>query len=332
MARHGAQALAFPPSPAVLLLCPFVSSLDRYEQTVQNRTVDILADILTVTRLSGHVACHAWTDPPWGIEFEAAPKLWFHVVAAGHAELVPVRGRRVSLGPHDLVLLPHGSGHVLCDDPRSKPLPLASWRAHPRKRGRTELVCGSYTLAFTEIHPVLRLLPAIIHVPGVELRADPDLQACLDVLLRELAKRDVGSERVVARLLEILFVLVLRRWLDANPDRPGWLGALRDEPIGRALVALHTTPARPWTVAMLAREVGMSRPVLARRFQHKVGETPLGYLRKLRLDLATQMLVDSAEPLAAIAASVGYTSEFAFNRAFARERGVPPGRYRRRAG
>ena len=211
-------------------------------------------------------------------------------------------------------------------------MPLAAWRTRTRKRGTTELVCGSYTLAFAEIHPVLRLLPQVIHIPGVAVRGDPGLLACLDLLLRELANGDVGTERVRTRVLEIMFVLALRHWLDANPDRPGWLGALRDEPIGRALVALHTAPAKPWTVAMLAREVGMSRPVLARRFQLKVGETPLGYLRKLRLDLATHLLVDTDEPLAAIAASVGYTSEFAFNRAFTRERGVPPGRYRRAAG
>ena len=290
--------------------------------------MDILADILTVTRLTGHVACHAWAEPPWGIDFDPAPKLWFHIVAAGSAELVPVRGKRIALGPHDLVLLPHGSGHAICDDPRSPRVPLATWRLRQRKRGRTELICGSYTLAFAEIHPVLRLLPAVIHVPGVELRADASLQACLDLLLRELARGDVGTERVVARILEVMFVLLLRRWLDANANRPGWLGALRDEPIGRALVELHTAPARAWTVAQLAREVGMSRPVFARRFTQKVGETPLGYLRKLRLDLATRLLVETAEPLAKIAETVGYTSEFAFNRAFTRERGTPPGRYR----
>jgi transcriptional regulator GlxA family with amidase domain len=133
---------------------------------------------------------------------------------------------------------------------------------------------------------------------------------------------------VVSRLLEVMFVLVLRRWLDDNVVT-GWLGALRDEPIGKALVALHTEPARAWSVAELARKVGLSRPVLARRFTEKVGDTPLGYLRKLRLDIASVMLHDTEESIASIANKVGYTSEFAFNRAFQRARGTPPGRYRR---
>lgn len=296
--------------------------------------MDVLADILTVTRLAGHVACHTWCDPPWGIAFDPAPKLWFHIVAAGGAYVVPARGKPVALGPHDLVLLPHGSGHVLADQPRSPAIALAAWqkrrKTRPGAAARTELVCGSYTLAFAEIHPVLRLLPPLIHVPGAQLRAQPSLQSTLDLLLRELSEHDVGSERVISRALEVMFVLVLRWWLDHHADRAtGWLGALRDEPIGRALVELHSAPARDWTLAELARAVGMSRPVLARRFVEKVGETPLGYLRKLRIDLATVLLHDTDQPLAEIARAVGYTSEFAFNRAFQRARGIPPGRYRR---
>lgn len=296
--------------------------------------MDVLADILTVTRLTGHVGCHTWAPTPWAIKFDAAPRVWCHVVAAGTAKLA-IGSRTHVLGPHDLVLLPHGTGHVLSDGSnRRAAVSLDEWRARPSKRlasgAGTELMCGSYTVAFAEIHPVLRLLPQLIHIPGATLRSHAGLQATLDLLLRELSERDVGFERAVSRLLEVLFVLALRHWLDVNSDRTtGWLGALRDEPIGRALVELHMAPAHEWTVASLAKKVGLSRAVFARRFTAKVGETPLGYLRKLRIDLATVMLQDTDRPLAAIAESVGYTSEFAFNRAFQRARGVPPGRYRR---
>jgi AraC-like DNA-binding protein len=290
--------------------------------------MDVLADILTVTRLTGHIACHTWCDPPWGIRFDAEAKVWFHLVASGSATLVPAKGKALALGPLDLVLVPHGMGHALVDQAKSTPIDLEAWKKRaPRKPGtrpRTELLCGSYTLAFAEIHPVLRLLPEVIHVSGAALRGHP----ALEILLRELGDADVGSERVVSRVLEILFVLVLRKWLDDNPDT-GWLGALRDDGIGRALVELHKDPVRAWTVASLARAVGMSRPVLARRFTQKVGETPLGYLRKLRIDLATVLLHDTDKPLADVARAVGYTSEFAFNRAFQRARGIPPGKYRK---
>jgi len=304
--------------------------------------VDVLADILAVTRLAGDVFWHTHAVPPWGLRFDPAPVVWFHIVAAGSCQLVPARGRALALGGNDLVLLPHGAGHVLCDDPASPVISLDEFRAFlatrralsARKRppagDATELVCGNYSLASARTHPVLRLLPAIIRIPGREVVDRTALWWTLQLLLRELADRDVGSQTAVSRLLDVLFVQVLRHWLDtAEGKRTGWLGALRDEPIGRALVLLHGSPEVDWTVASLARAVGLSRPVFARRFAAKVGATPLGYLRDVRLDRAARLLAESDEPLAAVAAAVGYSSEFAFNRAFQRAHGVPPGRFRR---
>lgn len=306
--------------------------------------MDVLTDILAVTQLAGDVFWHTHARPPWGLRFDPAPVVWFHIVASGSCQLVPGRGRTLTLGPNDLVLLPHGAGHVLCDDPASPLISLEEFRAYlasrrglgarkrPRDGSGTELVCGNYTLAAARTHPVLRLLPAIIRIPGREVMEKTGLQWTLELLLRELAERDVGSETAVSRLLDVLFVQVLRHWLDtAEGERTGWLGALRDEPIGRALVLLHRSPERDWTVASLARAVGLSRPVLARRFADKVGATPLAYLREVRIDRAARLLAGTDEPLAAIAAAVGYTSEFAFNRAFQRARGMPPGRFRRTA-
>ncbi len=308
--------------------------------------MDVLADILAVTRLRGDVFWHTSADPPWGLRFDPAPVVWFHIVAAGGCQLVRERGRPLSLGPSDLILLPHGAGHVLCDDPASPTISLEDFRAflatrrgqaltsrkRPREGPVTELVCGNFTLEPARTHPVLRLLPAIIHIESRQVVGNPALQATLHLLLREFDERDVGSETAVSRLLDVLFVQVLRHWLDtAEAKRTGWLGALRDEPIGRALVLLHGAPARAWTVAALARAVGLSRPVFARRFADKVDQTPLGYLRELRIELAARLLAGSDVSLAEVAAQVGYTSEFAFNRAFQRARGVPPGRFRRAA-
>jgi len=307
--------------------------------------VDVLTDILAVTRLAGDVFWHTHARPPWGLRFDPAPVVWFHIVASGSCQLLPGRGRPLALGPSDLVLLPHGAGHVLCDHPDSPVTSLEEFRAFlatrrgqaltARRRARaegaaTELVCGNYTLASARTHPVLRLLPAIIRIPGREVMEKTALQWTLQLLLRELAERDVGTETAVSRLLDVLFVEVLRHWLDTAEGGPtGWLGALRDEPIGRALVLLHGEPERSWTVAALARAVGLSRPVFARRFADKVGATPLAYLREVRIDRAARLLAESDQPLAEVAAAVGYTSEFAFNRAFQRARGEPPGRFRR---
>jgi AraC-like DNA-binding protein len=305
--------------------------------------MDVLADILAVSRLRGDVFSHSLCTAPWGMRYAPRAQPWFHIVASGTCLLRPNQQRERRLATHDLVLLPHGIGHVLCDSPDSKcidvdpeiartlarPTPVSTGRTR-QSSPRAEIVCGSYAIASTKTDPVLALLPAVIHIPGQHTMAHPGLQDSLALLLREFAKNDVGGSLIVTRLLEVLFVQVLRYWLDTQPaGSTGWLGGLRDEPIGRALVALHTKPESDWTVRSLASEVGLSRPVLARRFQDKVGEPPLAYLRRLRIDLAARMLEESTRSLGSIAAAVGYTSEFAFNRAFHRARGMPPGAYRR---
>lgn len=327
------------------------------------RGVDILADILRVTRLTGDMFCRIACEPPWGLAVERGAAVRFHMVAVGRARLVLNRrasggaadraGKIRDLAQHDLVLLPRGEGYTLCDEPGSARLELAGVLARERAAQRptlpneplrlavgrrraaaspVEVVCGSYTVMFAERHPVLRLLPEVIHVPARDAMAHAGLQATLAQLLREIADRDVGTERVVASLLEVLFIQILRHWIDTEPGTAtGWLGALRDDAIGRALVELHTAPAKTWTVASLARAVGMSRAVLARRFTQKVGDSPLAYLRKLRLGLAMRELAETGRPIAEIAASLGYTSQFAFNRAFAQLHGIPPGEFRKRS-
>jgi AraC-like DNA-binding protein len=307
--------------------------------------LDTLSDLLAVTHLEGGVLSHSLCDPPWGLRYPAAGHVWFHIVASGACQLAPAKGPARALATQDLVLLPHGGGHVLRDAPSSKCIDVdLEWlRAQPgepmvvstgrRARGeRTEILCGNYTVASASTHPALRSLPHVIHVPGRDVLARPRMHATMQELWRELAARDVGSRAVVSRLLEILFVEVLRYWLDIQP--PGaasWLGALRDPPIGNALQLLLAAPERAWTVASLAREVGLSRAVFARRFAELVGTTPMTYLRGQRIERAAKQLLDTRASIAEVASAVGYTSEYAFNRAFRREMKIAPGRYRRRA-
>ena len=145
--------------------------------------------------------------------------------------------------------------------------------------------------------------------------------------------RRPGSRAAAARLFDTLLIAAIRRWLDrqADGEAPSWLRGLRDPALARVLALLHERPAEPWTVEALAHEVHMSRATLARRFAEVVGEPPLTYLARWRMHLAAQRLKYSTDTVGAIAREVGYTSEYAFNRAFARHRGQPPGRYRRLA-
>jgi AraC-like DNA-binding protein len=253
-----------------------------------------------------------------------------------------VGSTRVSLAQGDLVLLPRGDGHVVADHPRSARTELADWLASTRDSpggarigGRngpeTRVLCGVYEYdGLGAHHPVLRLLPAVLHVPAPRIRADHDLSATLDMLVREHdAFPARGSSVVVSRLLDIMFVQIVRLWANLPDGRAGWIGALTDDTLARALGAMHADLGRAWTVDALAHAAGTSRATLGRRFVAEVGEPPLAYLARARMQEASQLLRSSDDGLAAIAAHVGYDSEFAFNRAFRRAFGTPPGEYRR---
>ena len=196
---------------------------------------------------------------------------------------------------------------------------------------QVRVVCGKFEYAApADRHPVLSVLPEVVHVPG--MAADPQLQGVVRLLANESRNGQPGSRSVATRLTEVLFVLAVRNWIAMAGDTsecPSWLTALRDPRIGTALSLMHETPEQEWSVESLAREVAMSRPAFARHFKSVVGTPPLAYLSGIRLDRAAQLLRDTDDSLGAIAQAVGYTSEFTFSRAFTRERGTAPGRYRR---
>jgi AraC-like DNA-binding protein len=178
----------------------------------------------------------------------------------------------------------------------------------------------------------MRALPDVMHVPADPV-AGRDVAALVELLAGEVGERGAGARSATARLIDLLLIAAIRRWLAGEPAArpPGWLTALRDPVIGRALALLHDRPAERWTVDALAREVHLSRSTFARRFGEQLGEPPLAYLARWRMQLAAHRLRHSTDTVETIAHDLGYASEFAFNRAFARHRGQPPGRYRRLA-
>ncbi len=179
------------------------------------------------------------------------------------------------------------------------------------------------------MHPLLSLLPPVIVITAQRIESDVELQLLLRLLAREAQHRDTGAELVLPRLIETLFVYVLRAWLRDQPEgTAGWLGALRDNQIRKALSLIHESPQAPWTVESLARQAAMSRAAFAKRFMDLVGQPPLAYVTRWRMDLAAKLLRESREPVARIASRVGYLSETAFAKAFRRRRKMPPGAYR----
>ena len=305
--------------------------------------MDALAAVLAVAGVRGAIAATVNAAEPWGLSLDAVPRAAFHAVTDGTAWL-RVRGEPgIRLMPGDLVLLPAGAAHTLASGPGAHAQPwdrLAAGQALApggeltvgTGTVQTRILCASYHQDPAVTLPLLTLLPDVLHIPAS--RANPGLDATLRLLASELGQPQPGAAAVLNRLVDILLVQILRIWTASgtSPARPAsWLTALTDPIAGPALALLHTQPERPWTIDAMAASIGVSRATLARRFAAKVGQSPAAYLTRWRMDLAAQRLRDTDDTAGAIARSLGYTSEYAFNRAFTRQRRTPPGRYRAQA-
>jgi AraC-like DNA-binding protein len=304
--------------------------------------MDLLADILTVSGVRGTGGARIEGGESWAYWATDVPQAAFHAVTAGTAWLgVPGQPAR-QLMPGDVVLLPTGVAHVLASDAETVTRPIAEGSDAWEQAAsgvvtigsgpvRTHVLCAHYGHDPAVSTQVLALLPEVVHI-----RAENGggcLEDTVRLLARELAHPQLATAVVLDRLVDILLVQLLRVWLEGKGDagaaaEPSWLGVLSDPIVGAAVAKLHEDPARAWTTAALASEIAVSRATLSRRFPAVVGETPGAYLTRWRMDLAARRLRDSDDPLEAIARSVGYTSVYAFSRAFSRARAQPPGRYR----
>jgi AraC-like DNA-binding protein len=196
----------------------------------------------------------------------------------------------------------------------------------------TKFICG-YMACEPQLSRVL--LGGLPPVLKVNIRNDASAQWLEDSIRYSVGNADAskpGGAAVIAKLSEVLFVEALRRYIALlPPEQTGWLAGVRDPEVGKALALLHRKPAHPWTIALLANDVGISRSVLAERFRRYLSETPIAYLTHWRLQLATRMLKSTSNSVAQIAGEVGYESEPSFNRAFKRQFGLPPARFRNQA-
>jgi AraC-like DNA-binding protein len=193
----------------------------------------------------------------------------------------------------------------------------------------THLTCGLVRFDHVAGQQLVALLPKVLQIDTWEEEEGSWLQSTLRFIVREARELRPGGETVITHLADILIIQAIRSWLDTAPDaNQGWLAALRDKQIGRALTAIHRTPEKTWSVASLAKEAGMSRSGFSARFTQLVGDSALRYLTRWRMQLARTRLSESSTPLSELSVSLGYQSEAAFCRAFKREFGVSPGSYR----
>jgi AraC-like DNA-binding protein len=307
--------------------------------------VDFVAATIDALRVSGRIVCRIEARDPWGVESPSSETATFHAVRRGECLLrLPDKKRAVQLSAGDVIVLPRGTQHVLCDSARTKTTPLAevvrandltrSWTMHVGgadggAHGGVSVLCGSFHFDRRDSSALLSLLPPFLRVPNDAPHANV-VHATLTLLEHECESRRAGSELAVARLVDTLLVHLLRHWVAEQPEgEGGWLAALRDERIGRALRAMHGAPLRDWVLAELAAKAGMSRTSFAIRFAELVGEPPMRYLARLRLGGAAQRLRQSDASIIEVARAAGYDSEAALSKAFKRQYGLAPGKYRR---
>lgn len=304
--------------------------------------VDQLGEALHFLRMSGTFYCRSELTAPWALALPAMKGcLSFHVVMSGRCLLAVEGTESRMLQPGDLALVPHGEGHRLMSEP-GVPAPQLDELRHEHVSERyailrhggggaaTTLVCGAVRFEHPAAHHLVTLLPRVIHV---EASASPRMdwmQSTLRLMAAEAKELRPGGETVITRLADILVIQAIRSWIELDPAaQTGWLGALQDQQIGRAITLIHRDPARPWTLALLATEVAMSRSAFAARFTELVGEPAMHYVARWRMHVAVTWLKEEDAGLGDLAGRLGYQSEAAFSRAFKRYIGVSPGAVRR---
>jgi AraC-like DNA-binding protein len=317
---------------------------------------DPLTDVLASVRLTGAVffsidGCGPWAAaaPPANevsgrVMPGAGHVLEFHAVTRGRC-LGGVLGEEpVQLEAGDVICFPHGDAHVMSSGPGLRPIQMdvsmfegSATARLPRslKLGHgppdVHLVCGFLGCDARPFNPILASLPRTLRASDRDGSGSGWLTRFMEVAEAEARNPRPGVDGVLARLSELMFVEVVRRHLETlPPDRVGWLAGLRDPHVGKALAAIHARPGEPWTLDGLGHEAGLSRSALADRFGVLVGEPPIQYLARWRMQIAAGLLATSHDGVAAIGARVGYASEAAFSRAFKKTVGVPPAAWRRR--
>ena len=310
--------------------------------------MDPLSDLLRVVRLDGAYFFAVEAAEPWSVETaparELSPRILptaehlisYHILTDGRC-YGGVRGEeQIELLAGDVLVFPHGDAHVISSAKGLRPGPKVNSAAPARYPETVVLgdegphgasfVCGFLGCDRQPFNPLLAALPRRMHVRGMS-------GAWIGSFTRQVTDESrlarPGGDTVLTRLAELMFIEVLRRYLDdLPPEQTGWLAGLRDDVVARVLGLLHGRPGHPWTLPELAKEAASSRSNVARRFTDLVGQPPMHYLTQWRMQVAANLLVQSGAKVAAIGTEVGYDSEAAFSRAFKKATGLAPGAWR----
>jgi len=315
--------------------------------------MDALSDALRVVRLKGGVFLNAQFTAPWCLSSRIGPPdsgalfkqsehvVLYHYVAEGRLLAQTQTENPIEIEAGEVIIFPRNNDHLLGSDLTVSPVPTRQIvRPAPDGRGwliehggggeLTRIVCGFLGCDRLDGNPLLNSLPPVLRFDARTGAAGAWIRSSLEFASGELAARRAGTDIVLAKLSELLFIEALRRYVDALPDeQTGWLAGLKDPYVSRALSLLHGQVSRQWTVDELGSETGLSRSALADRFTRLIGEPPMRYLGRWRIQVAAHQLRDTEAALAQIADDVGYGSEAAFSRAFKLATGRPPAAWRK---
>jgi AraC-like DNA-binding protein len=319
-----------------------------------DRNMDALSEALGAVRMTGAIFFNARLTAPWGFSVppvrEVASVLApgtellvnYHLIASGQG-VARVEGMaELPLVAGDILILPHGDAHTVRNgsparlaDSRDALCKFLAGDLVQMKIGgggeETHIICGFFGC---DRHAERLFLAGLPRLLKLNIRGDPAgdwLEASIRHLVSEAGSGRPGRSVLLSKMAEALFVETLRRYMEQLPEEAvGWLAAARDPIVGRTLALLHREAGRAWTLEELAAAIGASRSVLVERFGRLLGEPPLTYLTRWRMQLAAQLLQTTDKTILQLASEVGYESEAAFNRAFKREFGTPPAQYRRK--
>jgi AraC-like DNA-binding protein len=317
---------------------------------------DVLSDLLKMVRLTGAAFFDIAAEAPWAVASPARdailPKILpgadhliaYHVVTAGGCFATIAGGRPIAVEAGEVVVFAHGDPHIMSSAPGMRAPPTTTdvldvaaagqlpFHINYAGTGRvsTNLVCGYLACDARPFNPLLAALPPVIKAGGG--RGADWVGRFIQFAVAEVAEKRAGSETILTKLSELMFIDVVRAYIASLPSaNAGWLAGLRDPLIGKVLSLIHGKPTEDWTIDRLAKEAGASRSVLAERFSEIVGIPPMQYLAKWRMQIASELLSRSTANIAGIAAEAGYEPEAAFSRAFKKMVGMPPSAWRQRA-
>lgn len=319
---------------------------------------DIVSDVLKAVRLSGAIffevdACAPWaaaSPPTFQLVDRMMPQAQniaqYHVVTNGNcwASLTQPSDPPIRLETGSVVVFPRGDCHILSSEPHMQAEPvLENYRVprpdeslpfylnkNPDRAPSCSLICGFLGCDVKPFNPLIESLPPMLHIADAFSSEDGWLSHLIQGTVEETRKRRVGRDSMLPRLSELMFIEVIRRYLESLPkENSGWISALADQHIGKAITLIHSDPAYPWSLAELSRCVGLSRTIFVQRFSQYLEMAPMTYVLSWRMQLAGGLLKGTNKSVGQIASIVGYESEAAFSRAFKRCNDASPAEWRR---